>query len=48
VFEGIGEPLVRLRPTWDASDPAELTWRNEMSAGGAPWSLVEEYRTTPV
>ena len=48
VFESVGEPLVRLRLTWDASDPNELTWRNEMSVGGAPWSLVEEYRMTPV
>ena len=47
VFETIGEPPVRLRLVWDAIDPACMTWRNEMSAGGAPWSLVEEYRLTP-
>jgi hypothetical protein len=32
---------------WDLTDPAAMTWRNEMSAGGAPWSLVEEYDLTP-
>jgi len=48
VFETIGEPPVRLRLTWDASDPKALTWRNEISAAGSPWSLVEEYRMTPV
>lgn len=48
VFESIGEPAVRLRLTWDASDPADITWRNEMSVTGAPWSLVEVYHMTPV
>jgi hypothetical protein len=46
-FETVGEPPVRLRLTWDISDPARVTWRNEMSISGAPWSLVEEYRCTP-
>jgi hypothetical protein len=48
VFESIGDPPVRLRLTWDASDPTDITWRNEMSVGGAPWSLVEDYHMTPV
>jgi hypothetical protein len=47
-FETVGDPPVRLRLVWDVSDPLRLTWRNEMSIGGAPWSLVEEYRLTPV
>lgn len=46
-FETIGEGPVRLRLVWDATDPSRMTWRNEMSVGGAPWSLVEEYRCTP-
>jgi hypothetical protein len=32
---------------WDVTDPDVMAWRNEMSVGGAPWSLVEEYRCTP-
>jgi hypothetical protein len=46
-FETIGDPPVRLRLVWDASDPSDLRWRNEMSVGGAPWMLVEEYHCTP-
>jgi Protein of unknown function (DUF1579) len=45
-FKSIGDPPVRLRLVWDVSDPATMTWRNEMSVGGGPWSLVEEYRCT--
>jgi hypothetical protein len=45
-FETIGEPPVRIRLVWDVSDPERLTWRNEASVGGGPWSLVEEYRCT--
>lgn len=48
IFETIGEPAVRLRLTWDAADPGDLLWRNEMSVGGAPWFLVEEYHMKPV
>jgi hypothetical protein len=46
-FETIGAPPVRLRLVWDLSDPENLLWRNEMSVGGAPWTLVEEYRCVP-
>jgi hypothetical protein len=46
-FETIGDRPVRLRLVWDRSNPAEMTWRNEMSVGGAPWSLVEEYHCRP-
>jgi hypothetical protein len=46
-FETIGDAPVRLRLVWDRSDPADLVWRNEMSVGGAPWSLVEEYDCRP-
>ena len=46
-FETIGDPPVRLRLVWDRTDPADMVWRNEMSVGGAPWSLVEEYHCRP-
>jgi hypothetical protein len=46
-FETLGNPPLRLRLVWDLTDPDVMTWRNEMSVGGAPWSLVEEYRCTP-
>jgi hypothetical protein len=46
-FETIGDPAVRLRLVWDRTDPADMVWRNEMSVGGAPWSLVEEYHCRP-
>jgi hypothetical protein len=46
-FETVAEAPVRLRLVWDVTDPGDLLWRNEMSLGGAPWSLVEEYHCTP-
>jgi hypothetical protein len=48
IFETIGDPPVRLRLVWDVSDPVTITWRNEMSVGGGPWSLVERYHCSPV
>jgi hypothetical protein len=39
---------VRIRLTWDATDPDLLVWRNEMSVAGAPWSLVEQYDCLPM
>ena len=47
-FETIGDPPVRLRLTWDITDPASMRWRNEVSVGGGPWSLVEEYHCQPI
>jgi hypothetical protein len=46
-FETIGDPPVRLRLVWDRTDPADMVWKNELSVGGAPWSLVEEYHCRP-
>jgi hypothetical protein len=43
VFETTGDRPVKLRLTWDLTNPDDMTWRNEFSVGGAPWSLVEEY-----
>ncbi|PVZ05354.1 DUF1579 family protein [Actinomycetospora cinnamomea] len=48
VFESIGEPAVRLRLTWDLESDGGITWRNEVRVEGGEWSLVEEYRCTPV
>jgi hypothetical protein len=47
-FETLGTPYVRIRLVWDVSDPDRVTWHNDCSVGGAPWSLVEEYVCTPV
>jgi hypothetical protein len=33
--------------TWDASNPARLTWRNESSVDGRTWKLIETYTMTP-
>jgi hypothetical protein len=43
-FESLGEGPVRLRMVWNLADPEAMTWRIEMSVGGAPFALVEEYR----
>jgi hypothetical protein len=37
----------RLRFTWDASDPAVITWRNEMAVDDGSWFLIEEYPMVP-
>lgn len=47
VFESTGEPPVRIRLTWELTGADTITWRNETSVDGGPWSLVEEYRCTP-
>lgn len=43
----IGGAPVRLRMIWDASNPATMTWRNEISVTEGPWTLVEEYDMVP-
>ena len=47
-FETLGDEQVRVRLVWDTTDPTAILWRNEMSVGGSPWSLVEEYHCRPV
>jgi hypothetical protein len=42
-FETIGEGPVRQRMIWDLTNPSTMTWRNEISFEGGPFSLVEEY-----
>jgi hypothetical protein len=44
----IGGAPVRLRMIWDASDPAVMHWRNEMSLEGGAWMLIEEYEMRPM
>ena len=48
IFESMEKTGIRLRFTWDASDPDVITWRNEMSAGEGSWFLIEEYSMVPV
>jgi deazaflavin-dependent oxidoreductase (nitroreductase family) len=48
VFESTGDPAVRIRLTWELAAPGTILWRNETSVGGGPWTLVEEYRCTPL
>jgi hypothetical protein len=47
VFETAPDAPVRLRLTWDATDPDDIVWRNEAAVGSGPWTLVEAYHMTP-
>jgi len=47
VYESVGDSPVRLRMTWDVSDPGSAVWTNEASVAGGPWTLIESYRMTP-
>ncbi len=47
VYESVGDGPVRLRLTWDVSDPRVSVWTNEASVAGGPWTLIESYRMTP-
>jgi hypothetical protein len=47
VFESLEDAAIRLRFTWDVSDPDVITWRNEMTTGDEPWFLIEEYLMVP-
>jgi len=47
VFDSLEDAAIRLRFTWDASDPDVITWRNEMTTGDGPWFLIEEYLMVP-
>jgi hypothetical protein len=50
VFETVGTPgtPMRLRMTWDATDPADITWHNESSMDGRRWTDIETYHLTPL
>ena len=47
VFETGPDAPLRLRLTWDASDPTDIVWRNEAAADDGPWMTVETYHMTP-
>jgi hypothetical protein len=47
VFESLQGAGTRLRFTWDACDPAVITWRNEISVPDGSWCLIEEYPMVP-
>jgi hypothetical protein len=47
IFESMEGAPVRLRFTWDVSDPAVVRWRNEMATGDGSWFLIEEYPMVP-
>jgi hypothetical protein len=47
MFESTDGAQIRLRFTWDASDPAVIMWRNEMSMADGSWFLIEEYPMVP-
>ena len=47
VMESLGDLPVMLRFTWEKKNPETMNWKNEMSAGGNPWSLIEEYDMRP-
>jgi len=47
IFESLEDAGIRLRFTWDASDPGVITWRNEMTTGDGTWFSVEEYLMVP-
>lgn len=46
-FESPPDEPARIRLTWDLTDPARMVWRNEISVGGEPWRLVEQYDCRP-
>ena len=43
VFESDPADSSRLRLTWTLDGPDRITWRNELSANSAAWSLIEQY-----
>ena len=47
IFESMQDAGIRLRFTWDASNPDVITWRNEMTTGDGAWFLIEEYPMVP-
>lgn len=47
VFESGPDAPIRLRLTWDATDPSDVVWRNETAIGEGSWTPVETYHMTP-
>ena len=42
-FESDPDVLPRLRLIWALDGPDRISWRNEMSANGSAWRLIEQY-----
>jgi hypothetical protein len=42
-FQSVGNPPVRIRLFWHLVDDSVMTWRNEVSVHGGPFTLVERY-----
>lgn len=47
IMESMGESPMKLRFTFDATDPNVIKWKNEISVNGGSWRLIEEYIVTP-
>ena len=47
IYETPDERPVRLRLTWDLTDPDTPVWTNEVCLQGDTWQLVESYRMRP-
>lgn len=47
VLETVGPAPIRVRLSWDLTDPDRAVWRNEVSEQGGPWQLIEEYYALP-
>ena len=47
IYESAGSGPIRIRLVWELTGTEQLTWRNEMSVEGSPWSLVEQYDCRP-
>jgi hypothetical protein len=47
IYETPDERPVRLRLTWDLTDPDTPVWTNEVCLRGDTWQLVESYRMRP-
>jgi hypothetical protein len=47
VFESTNEQPPFLRLTWELTPRGSILWRNEMSADGSVWMLVEDYEIEP-
>jgi hypothetical protein len=42
-----GADPVTFRISWDASNPVAVRWKDEVSVGGGPWQLIEQYTMVP-
>ena len=47
IYESSDAGPVRLRLTWDLTDPRGAIWTNETSPADGPWVVIESYRMRP-